>query len=102
MTNSNRYPDATDCPARVTMHDAPEYAWSFEPHHDFSFELENLSSPELADPANVGDIHYTADVYRDGKKIRRVGIAPLSGTVPIGEKRVFETELGVSVVGGDY
>ena len=84
------------------MHDAPEYAWSFEPHHDFSFELENLSSQELADPAAIGSINYTADVYRDGKQIRRVGVAPLPEVVPVGEKRVFETELGISVVGGDY
>lgn len=102
MTDRKPLPDTSHQPARLTLATAPEYAWSFEPHQDFAFEVENLSSQELADPAAVRDIQYTADVYRDGSLIRRVGVAPLPSAIPVGEKRVFEADLGISVVGGDY
>ncbi len=103
MTNESTPSAGTAAtPARLTLHSAPEHAWSFDVHRDFILAIENRSAPELADPAAIGDLQYTADVYRGETLIRRVGSGTLPEAVPIGESRCFPADLGISVVGGDY
>ena len=88
--------------ARLAVHNVPSFSWSFEETDAFSFEVVNHGLPELADPTVADRWNYTAEVFRQGQFIRRVGVAPLPGPVPIGGTRVFDAHLGISLIGGEY
>ena len=86
----------------LSLEKGPSFAWSFEETDAFSFSIHNLGLPELADPAALATLRYTAAVYQDGAFARRLALTPLPEPVPIGERRVFRSHLGVSLIGGDY
>ena len=88
--------------ARLALHRAPDFAWSFEETDGFSFELTNHGLADLADERGAQDLRYTAELFCDGAFARRVAIEPLPGPIGIGEKRVIDAHLGISMIGGEY
>ena len=88
--------------AHISVHESPDFAWSFEQTDAFSFRIVNHGLRELSDPAGAAKIRYHADVLHAGNFVRRIASVPFPGVVPVGETRVFGARLGVTMIGGDY